>query len=106
MRICKMTDFYNNSQEIINQGLDIQAESVFHRKYIELNKKERKELEDLMNGIVKYEVQSKSDPKLKHVVKTVEDLETHEIDYSCDCKVYQYNNKCWHIEKIMYKTEK
>ena len=87
-------------QETINKGLDIRAGTMFNKKYIELNKKERKTLEDTTNGIVKHEVQSKSDPELKHIVEEVEDLETHEISYSCDCKGYKYNNSCWHIKEI------
>ena len=47
-----------------------------------------------------YKVQSRSDPGIEHTVSYHNNLETDEIFVECDCKGYQYNHKCWHIEKI------
>ena len=47
-----------------------------------------------------YKVQSRSDPGIEHTVSYHNNLETNEIFVECDCKGYQYNHKCWHIEKI------
>ena len=47
-----------------------------------------------------YKVQSRSDPGIEHIVSYHNNLETDEIFVECDCKGYQYNHKCWHIEKI------
>ena len=47
-----------------------------------------------------YKVQSKSDPSIEHTVYCNQNLETDEIFVECDCKGYQYNHKCWHVEKI------
>ena len=47
-----------------------------------------------------FEIPSKSDPNLVHIVK----LNTND-ELSCDCKGFQYGGKCWHVRNVALTLE-